>query len=478
MKQNNKPVHAFTDDALGTMDATAVAQTIQRGELSAQEVCDAAIARTQTVNPHLNAVAYEQFALAASQAKHLQKGFFAAVPFFIKDNLSVQGLPMRQGSQALPARLQRSNDPLVNAMLAMGFNLLGKSNMPEMGLNCSTEYADGTYAANPWNTQYTAGGSSGGAAALVASGAVPIAHGNDGGGSLRLPAAMCGLFSLKCTRGRHVQTNLSRPLPLNIISDGVLTRSVRDCANFFMQLEKQYQAPKMPKLGDVSAPSDKRLLIGVMQESFNGYPLDADTQRVLTQTVKHLENLGHKIDIVRPVSKPEHAHAFMLYFAFLAFSLSRLGRSLYGEGFDRHKLDSYTKGLSRHFLRQSYKSAYYIWQGFGVRKNFYQQMRQYDVLLSPVLTEVTPKAGYLSPTVEFSSLVSRMTNLASFSALHNVMGTPSMSVPLGLSNASASSPNLPIGMQFSANFGEDKKLLQLAFELEQAVGFTQIYAQN
>ncbi len=476
-QDKNMCANAFVDDVLGTMDATALASKIKAGELSANEVCEATIKRIKQVNPDLNAIAHEQYHQAIQQADIHNNGFFAGIPFLIKDNLRVKNLPMQHGSQAISGHLRSSNDPFVQQMLAMGFNLLGKSNMPELGLNCATEYADGTYVANPWHLGHISGGSSGGAAALVASGAVPIAHGNDGAGSLRIPAAMCGLFALKCSRGRHIQTDLSRPLPLNIITEGVLTRTVRDCANFFMQLEAQYKPAKLPLLGEVSSPIKARLKIGVLKTSINDYPVDAETKRVLEETVTLLKELGHEVVEAQPLSQIEDADAFLVYFAFLAFSAGMLGRSIYGKGFQKNKLNSYSKALSKHFIRNSYKIPCMFRQGRKAGRYFFQQMQKYDVVLSPVLTQSAPKAGHLSPNVEFAEILSRLTNLASFNAVHNIMGTPSMSVPLGLSGAHSETPNLPIGMQFAANIGEDKKLLQLAFELEQAAGFTHLYSK-
>lgn len=481
MQTNNNPschlVHAFNDDVLSNMDATDVAESIRRGELSSKEVCEASLKRLHKVNPALNAVAHECFNLALEQSEHLPKGFFSGVPFFVKDNLALEGLPMTNGSAAISDHTRRTSDPFVKQALAMGFNALGKSRLPELGLSCAAEYPDGSYVANPWNSKHVAGGSSGGAAALVASGVVPIAHGNDGAGSLRIPAAMCGLFSLKCTRGRHVLTNLSRPLPLDIITEGVLTRSVRDCANFFIQLERQYKPKKMPLLGDVSNASKNRLKIGVLRDSINGYPLDSETARVLDETVKQLENLGHQVVEAKWISRLGYEDSFLLYFSFLAFAAAKGGKSLYGKQFDRSKLDDYTQGLAKYFISNFYKMPWNMIQGLSVRKEFYNQMNQYDVLLSPVLTETAPKAGHLNPRVPYPILLQRLTDLASFNAIHNVMGTPSMSVPLGLSRADSKNPGLPIGMQFAANLGDDKKLLELAFELEQTIGFTQIYNQ-
>jgi amidase len=201
----NSTVHAFGDDALGELDAVGVAAWISSGEISQIEAVEAAIARVQRVNPHLNAVQVEAFDRALAYARADPKsGPFAGVPSFIKDNVDVSGLPTCYGSSAFTPHPAKHDGPPATQFLSQGFALLGKTTMPEYGLTASTEYADRPPTRNPWNTGHSAGASSGGSGALVGAGAVPIAHGNDGGGSIRIPAAVNGLVGLKTTRGRFL----------------------------------------------------------------------------------------------------------------------------------------------------------------------------------------------------------------------------------------------------------------------------------
>ncbi|MCW2832041.1 MAG: amidase, partial [Aeromicrobium sp.] len=220
-------VHAFRDDALGDLDSVGVAAAVAGGEVSAREVAEAAIARAALVNPTLNAIQLADFERALAAADRPASGLFSGVPTFVKDNTDVAGLPTDRGSLAVRARPAVANAPFTDQFLSAGFTMLGKSTMPEFGFNASTEYETLPPTRNPWHTGYSAGASSGGAAALVASGVVPIAHANDGGGSIRIPAAACGLVGLKPTRDRVVPAVETARLPLDIISNGVVTRTVR-----------------------------------------------------------------------------------------------------------------------------------------------------------------------------------------------------------------------------------------------------------
>lgn len=182
-------------------------------------------------------------------------------------------------------------------MLSQGYICLGKSTLPEFGFNASTEPAQGDPTRNPWNLDYSCGASSGGAAALVAAGVVPIAHANDGGGSIRIPAACCGLVGLKPTRGRVVDNDAARDLPVNIISDGVVTRSVRDTAGFLAYAESWFKNRKLPAIGHVQGPpSGRQLRIGLVLDSINGHPpTDPETRLTVEQTARYLEKLGGHI---------------------------------------------------------------------------------------------------------------------------------------------------------------------------------------
>src|SRR5512139_3027110 len=221
-------VSAFTDDALGEDDAVGIAARIRSGEVSAAEVEAAAVARVRRVDPVLHAVAH-----AAYDRPRRSTDTGAAlygVPTFVKDNTDVVGMPSNHGSAAWTARPAKRDGRYTRQYLSTGMTVLGKSRLPEFGFNATTEFMDEEPTRNPWNTGYSVGASSGGAAALVASGALPVAHANDGGGSIRIPAAASGLVGLKPSRGRvSVAADFADPL-MGLGIEFAVTRTVRDAA--------------------------------------------------------------------------------------------------------------------------------------------------------------------------------------------------------------------------------------------------------
>ncbi len=241
-----KPVHAFSDDALADHDATALAALIADKQVSAAEVCEAAVARAERVQGELNGVHHAAFDQARAAADGVPSGVFSGVPTFIKDNVDVEGLPTNHGTAAFQAKPAKHDSPFVTQVRSLGVNILGKSRLPEFGFSASTEYADTDPVRNPWDPAYSTGASSGGSASLVAAGVVPLAHANDGGGSIRIPAAVCGLVGLKPTRGRFVADPFEKQMPVKIICQGVVTRSVRDTARFFAGMEQHWRNPKLP----------------------------------------------------------------------------------------------------------------------------------------------------------------------------------------------------------------------------------------
>jgi amidase len=271
------PVHAFGDDALGDLDAVAVAEQIRTRKVSAVEVVAAAIERAAKVNGVLNAIELEDFGAALKKAARAAAGVFSGVPTFLKDNTDLQGLPTGHGSRAVNARPAKADAAFAKQFLAQGFVCLGKSRLPEFGLNATTEFVDAAPVRNPWHPDYSTGASSGGSAALVAAGVVPIAHANDGGGSIRIPAACCGLIGLKATRGRLLGPPAARALPVNIIAEGVVTRSVRDTAQFFAAAESYHRNRLLPEIGLVQGPHKRRLRFGVVFDSVTGHRTDAGT---------------------------------------------------------------------------------------------------------------------------------------------------------------------------------------------------------
>lgn len=460
--------HVFCNDALGRDDATTLAERIRNRDISITELTRAAIARAQAAQPLIHGVAaanYERAIRAASEldtaAKASSQPLFRGIPTFIKDNTNVAGLATRHGSLAVPEAIAADTSPFARQMLAQGFLCLGKSTLPEFGFNASTEPANEPATRNPWNLAYSCGASSGGSAALVAAGVVPIAHANDGGGSIRIPAACCGLVGLKPTRGRLIDNEAAASLPLNIISEGVVTRSVRDTANFFDQAETYYRNPKLPLVGRIEGPSGRPLRIGLVLDSINGHKTDDITRQTVEETALRLERLGHRIE---PVPVPVHGafpEDFALYWALLAFGIKSNGKKLLHPAFDKRRTDGLTNGLDRMFRRQFWRLPAAIWRLKRSWHDYAHAMAGFDAVLTPVLGHTTPTLGHLSPDVPFDTLFERLRQYVSFTPLANATGAPAISLPM------AHTPDrLPVSVQFMGRHGGERTLLDIAFTLE------------
>ncbi len=462
-------IHAFTDDALGDLDAVGVAAAIAGGQISAREAAEAAIARAEAINPIINAIQVPDFDRALTRADQPAPGLLSGVPTFVKDNTEVEGLTTDQGSLAVKSRAAAAHAPFTEQFVSAGFTVLGKSTMPEFGFNASTEYATLPPTRNPWNTGYSAGASSGGAAALVASGVVPIAHANDGGGSIRIPAAACGLVGLKPTRGRVVPAVEAAKLPVDIVSNGVVTRSVRDTAHFMAATQAHTPAVGLPELGLVEGPSDRRLRIGLIVDSVTGVPTDDDTRKVVEHTAGLLSSLGHDVvDVELPVDQ-KFMDDFKHYWAMLAFSTQHFGKKVMGPDFDKTLTDPFTRGLAKTFLRNSWRTPAVIRGLKRSTQRYSEAFADVDVIVSPTLGYVTPQLGHLSPAVDFPVIFERLIQYAAFTPLNNASGGPAISLPLGRSSA-----DMPIGVHISADHGDEQTLLEIAYELEAAQPFARI----
>ena len=463
-------VHAFTDDALGDLDAVGVAASIRTGDISAREATEAAIARAERVDSALNALVVRDFDRALDQASSPGAGVLAGVPSVIKDNTDVAGLPTRHGSEAVPARDAKADAEFTTQFRSTGLVVLGKSTMPEFGFNASTEFENLPPTRNPWNPEFSAGASSGGSAALVASGVVPIAHANDGGGSIRIPAAACGLVGLKPTRGRTAEMAEAAQLPVNILSNGVVTRTVRDTAHFLAGAESFQAATDLPPIGLVEGPSERRLRVGLILDSIKTVT-DDETRAAVQDTATLLEKLGHTVVEV-PLSVTEKFIAdFTHYWALLGFSTHHFGSRTVGPGFDKSRTDPLTRYLARRFIRQAWRTPSAI-RGLKRSEAIYKQSfasHGVDVVVTPTLSHTTPRLGHLSPNVEFPEMFDRLVRYAAFTPLHNAAGAPAVSLPLG-----STADGLPIGVHVCGLHGDERTLLEVAYELEDARPFARI----
>lgn len=461
-----KRLHAFGDDALGEYDGVALAAMVRSGVASAAELADAATARAGLV-AELGAVAHTPPPHARPTGA--TAGRLAGVPTFLKDNTDIAGMPSNHGSEAFSGRVAKKNGRYTEQFVASGMTVLGKSQMPEFGFNASTEFMTGAPTRNPWNTDHSVGASSGGAASLVAAGVVPLAHANDGGGSIRIPAACAGLVGLKPSRGRHLDGETARIMPVNIVSEGVVSRTVRDTAAFVAAMEDHWANPKLPRVGLVEGPSDRKLRIGLVLESVNGVAIDAQTRTAVEETATLLEKLGHRVEASPLPVDARFADDFALYWAMLAKLASATGSITFGRPFDKGKLDGLTVGLKQHFVRNAHHMPGALRRLRGVQSTYAASMQGYDAVLSPVLAHVTPELGHLAPTQSFEDLMRRLLDYVTFTPLHNVAGSPGISVPAGLA-----AEGVPIGVHLSGQHGGEATLLELAYALEAERPFPRI----
>lgn len=466
-------VHAFTDDALGTHDAVGLTRALHRGDVGAAEVVEAAIARVEAVDPQLNAVELRTYAAARRQAERPRDGFFSGVPTFIKDNADVGGLPTMDGTDAWAPRPAAADGDLARLYLDTGMVLLGKTRLSEYGFSASCEHPRLGPVRSPWDLTRTAGASSSGSAALVAAGAVPIAHANDGGGSIRIPAAVNGLVGLKGTRGRIPTDAINLGAPIKVVADGVLTRSVRDTAAFFAEAEKIYRDPSLAPIGQVTHPGTERLRVAVVLDSLEG-PIDPGVAEQVRATADLLAELGHHVEEVsiaaeQAMAPSTFADDFVLYWSLLSAALVAGGRRQWGPTFDRTRLDPLTLGLAANARRNAHRIPGMLRRMRRLAPAAAAFHRRHDVLLTATLGTPTPRLGFLDPLQGFEQTMANLRSWVTYTPLQNANGTPSISLPLGADAAGA-----PVGVMLSAGHGREKTLLELSLQLEEAVGFASI----
>jgi amidase len=381
----------------------------------------------------------------------------------------VRGMPTNHGTTAFVARPARRDSVYARQFLSTGMTVLGKSRMPEFGFNASTEFEAAAPARNPWDPGFSVGGSSGGAAALVTSGVVPIAHANDGGGSIRIPAAAAGLVGLKPTRGRHRADRQARSLPIDLISEGVVSRSVRDTAAFVHAMERSWRNPSLPPIGRVTAPSSRRLRVGLLDATLGSTPVDTTTRAALEATASLLASLGHRVEPVPAPVDPRFAEDFLDYWGLLSLLVSAGGKVLFDRRFDPARMDALSVGLREHARRELARMPGSIRRLKRAGHHCGRMFDRHEVVLSPVVAQQTPELDRLGPEVGYDVLIERLRGHVAFTPLQNVAGLPSIAVPGELD-----ARGLPTSTMLSASWGDERTLLELAFELEGARPFPHI----
>lgn len=446
-----KPVYA---------DGIAMAAAIAAGETTALEQVEDAITRAQAMEPQINGIVTETFEVARSDAAGLLSGAFAGVPSFIKDLIDWKGAPTQAGSRGLTGYIASGDNVFASKWRGAGIVSLGKSATPEAGLISSTEPLANGPTRNPWDLSRIPGGSSGGAAALVAARVVPFAHASDGGGSIRIPASTCGVFGLKPSRDRLPYSDGDAP-PLQISVNHAVTLSVRDSIALFQMAEANSGA--YPPLGDIQ-PLKRRLRIGFAPEPIGGTALDPDTRAGLEDVAQLCRDLGHEvIDYTIPMDGPKFTDAFILYWATGAAQFAQKVSAYSGKPIGPDILEPWTLGLARMALGRMTEipgTIGYLQNFEAQYDSFFQSM---DLILSPVTGSPAVPVGEQAPDGNFDAVMESVLKFVAFTSPMNVAGAASMSVPLAWSPA-----GLPIGAMFSGRKGDDALLFELALELEAA----------
>lgn len=455
-------------------DALGLADLVRRKEVSPLELLDAAMTRAEAAQKRVNCFSALFPEMARAQiAAGLPEGPFRGVPFALKDlGAAIKGAPLTQGSRAYKDYVADYDATLTTRYKKAGLAIFGQTTTPEFGGTTTTESILFGDTLNPWNTTRIAGGSSGGAAAAVASGVIPIAHASDGGGSIRVPSACCGLFGLKPSRGRMPMGPYRTEGWGGFSINHAISRSVRDSAAMLdathgIETGSRYDAPQpeRPYLDEVGRDPGK-LRVALWRKSANGTMPDADAEAGLKRTVDLLLSLGHEVEEAAPdidgpalaATLPAMVGAHMT--AGLDMYAEQRGRPL-GED----ELEAVTWAMMQNARHTS---------GIAMARNevtiqlaaiaYAEFMKRYDVTLSPTIMRKPDPLGVLSLSPKDMSEFGRaIATFPAHCAFYNQTGAPAMSVPLHWTD-----DGLPLGMMFGAAYGNESLLYRLAGQLEQA----------
>ncbi|GAA3645202.1 amidase [Nocardioides ginsengisoli] len=457
------------------LDARALADLVHRGELRPVDLVEDAVARVEELNPTLNAVIIPDYERALEAARATDPALpFAGVPILLKDLCTeADGLRCCEGSAFLADHVSRGDQENVRRLRAAGFAILGKTNTPEFGMAPTTEPRLFGATANPWDVRHTTGGSSGGSAAAVASGMVPVAHGNDAGGSIRIPASACHLFGLKPTRGRNPLGPRYGDAFAGMVSEHVLTRTVRDSAALLdvtsgPDLGDPYSAPPGPgRWVDECVPEPGRLRIAVTTRTADGDPGHPEVVAVVAEACRLLTELGHDVferDLTELDGRVGSAIGRMYGAATdwaIRYWVDELGR--------RPEPDELEPLTRLYWERGQRVSGGELLMAITTIQRFTRRLAEatagFDLWLSPTLAEPPPRLGEMAaddadPTVAEA----RAARFVAYPlVVANLTGRAAMSVPFGWSAS-----GLPIGVHFLGTYGGEATLLRLAAQLEQA----------
>ena len=456
------------------LDATEQAELVRRGEVTATELVDATIERIERLNPVLNAVVTEMYDHARELASlPVSDGPFAGVPFLLKDFLAeYAGVRFTEGSAFLESYVSPEDSELVRRYKRAGLIVVGKTNTPELAIGATTEPRLFGTAHNPWDPTRTTGGSSGGSAAAVAAGIVPMAHGNDAGGSIRIPASCCGVFGLKPTRARNPLGPYFGDIFTGLVAEHALTRSVRDSAALLdvtsgADIGDPYEAPKpeRPFVDEVSGDAG-RLRIGFTADTPLGTEVHPDCLTAVREAADLCSELGHEVVEAAPAFDGELLWRSItkVIAAGVAWCIDdwarKTGRAPAEELFEPFIWSFQSRG--RELSAAEYLLALQDLQ--VISRDVGRFFVEHDLWLTPTLGSPPVPLGTLKYTGgDPFELRRRIAAFSPFTYVANVTGQPAMSVPLYWSSI-----GLPIGTHFLGRYGEEATLLRLAAQLEEA----------
>jgi amidase len=456
------------------LDATEQAELVRRGEVSPEELVRAAIGRIDAVNPALDAVVRTRFDEALREAgSELPDGPFRGVPILFKDlGCPVAGEPTSFGIGSLRDFAWPVTSYLAEQFRAAGFICLGRTNVPELGTTVTTESRSFPPARNPWHPAHSTGGSSGGSAAAVASGMVAVAHGNDGGGSIRIPASLCGLVGLKPTRGRVSQGPLVGEAWAGGTIDGGLARTVRDAAGLLDAVSgrmpgEPYYPPPLPRPLTQEVGADPgRLRIGFADRTgLDGYLDDPQCRAAVAAAARLVESLGHHVEESCPnvLFEPDFLAHFSTIIAadaeatFQAFEML-LGRPIADDEIEPRNVTYRHAGRAMDAVRYLQSRN---WIGIWTRQ-MAAWWGEYDLLLTPTVGAPAPRLGWFTADgAEHEG--HRIVSFIPYTAQFNMTGQPAISLPLY-----QTPDGLPVGVQLVAGYGREDLLIRVASQLEQA----------
>ncbi len=456
------------------LDATALAGLVKNKKVKAKELVETTIEHIEKLNPQLNAVVTPMYDEAIKAAKgKIPAGPFAGVPFLLKDLVaSYRGVRMTFGTKNMKNYIPDHDSELVRRYRKAGFIIVGKTNTPELGLTPVTESKLLGPCRNPWDLNRTPGGSSGGSAAAVAAGIVPAAHGNDGGGSIRIPASCCGLFGLKPTRARNSLAPDVGDAMSGLVCEHVLTRSVRDSAAILDATRgyvpgDPYMAPEPVRpYAEEIKKKPGRLRIAYFAQTLDGEEIHADCAKALEDAARLCRKLGHKLTQKSPiVDRKILGRAFnVIWAANCAATIDWIaeisGRKPNHEDYEPLTWALYEQG--KKFTSGDYLTAVEKIQ--GISRDVARFFLDFDIFMTPTLGEPPLTIGELDATPD-DPLKGwrRSAKFVPFTPLCNATGQPAMSVPLCWNEQ-----NLPIGIQFVGRYGDEATLFRLAAQLEKA----------